>query len=198
MRILLAVTLLGTLVAAHADIADLRATVARATFAAGCFWSTEAVFDRVDGVLATVAGYTGGDDSSPSYERVMRGVGGHREAVMVLYDPARVDFPTLVTVFWRSIDPTRSDGQFCDTGPQYRTAVYYHNAEQRRLSEESKAALEHWGRLPGPVVTEILPASKFYVAAAVQQDFYLRNPGEYGRYSFGCGRAERLRQVWGC
>jgi peptide-methionine (S)-S-oxide reductase len=168
-----------------------------AIFAGGCFWCTEADFDKVPGVLATTSGYIGGDLRNPTYEQVSRGGTGHIEAVQVEFDAEITDFATLLEAFWPTIDPLDAGGQFCDRGAHYRSAVFYRDDEQRRLAIESKQALEASGKLAGPVVTEILTATTFWPAEGYHQDYYLKNPIRYRYYRSRCGRDERLKQVWG-
>ncbi len=171
--------------------------LAKATFAGGCFWCMEPPFDELDGVVSTTSGYTGGNLPSPTYEQVSAGGTGHTEAVEVLYDPARVSYETLLDVFWRNIDPTTPDRQFCDVGNQYRSGIYYRGEEQRQLAEASKAAVERSGRLDGQVVTEIVLATAFWPAEDYHQDYYKKNPVRYKFYRYGCGRDRRLKQLWG-
>jgi len=168
-----------------------------AIFAGGCFWCTEADFDKIPGVLVTTSGYIGGDLRNPTYEQVSRGGTGHIEAVQVEFDADITDFATLLEAFWRTIDPLDAGGQFCDRGAHYRSAVFYRDDEQRRLAVASKQALEVYGKLAGPVVTEILAATTFWPAEGYHQDYYLKNPIRYRYYRSRCGRDERLRQVWG-
>jgi len=170
---------------------------ARATFAGGCFWCMEEAFDKVPGVVATVSGYTGGRTKNPSYEQVSGGDTGHAEAVEVEYDPARVSYEKLVDVFWRNIDPTQKDGQFCDHGSQYRSAIFYHNDEQRRIAEASRAALAKNKPFKGVIVTQIAKADAFYPAEGYHQDYHLKNPVRYKFYKSGCGREAQLQQLWG-
>ena len=168
-----------------------------ATFAGGCFWCMEQPFDEMPGVLSTTVGYTGGTKPNPTYEEVSAGDGGHIEAVQVVYDPTRVSYEELLEVFWRNIDPVTPNAQFCDRGPQYRSAIFVHDAEQRRLAQESFRELEDSKRLPGPIVTEIVSAGPFYSAEDYHQDYYQRNPLRYRWYRSGCGRDERLEALWG-
>jgi peptide-methionine (S)-S-oxide reductase len=168
-----------------------------ATFAGGCFWCMESDFDKVDGVTATISGYTGGHVKNPTYHQVSDGATGHAESVEVHYDPAKVSYAQLLDVFWHSIDPTVKDQQFCDVGHQYRTAIFYHNDEQKRLAEVSKAALEQLKPFKEPIVTEIVPASAFYPAEEYHQDFYKKNPVRYNFYRYNCGRDQRLKALWG-
>ena len=173
------------------------ANLAKATFAGGCFWCMEPPFDRLDGVVSTTSGYTGGTKVDPSYEEVSAGGTGHAESVEVLYDPAKVSYEKLLDVFWHNIDPTVRDRQFCDIGHQYRTAVFYHDETQKRLAEQSKAALEKSKPFKDPVVTEIVPAGRFYPAEEYHQDYYKKNPVRYKFYRYNCGRDRRLEQLWG-
>ncbi len=171
--------------------------LAKATFAGGCFWCMEEVFEAVDGVVSVISGYTGGRQAHPTYEEVSAGGTGHAEAVEILFDPARVSYEKLLQVFWRNIDPTTPDRQFCDAGHQYRSAIFYHDEMQRRLAEASKLAIERTKPFKEPIVTEIVPASPFYPAEDYHQDFYRKNPLRYKFYKFNCGRAQRLVQLWG-
>lgn len=168
-----------------------------AVFAGGCFWCTEADFDKVPGVLSTTSGYIGGPLANPSYEQVSSGTSGHIEAVQVHYDPTRTDYARLLEAFWPTIDPLTPNRQFCDGGPQYRSAIFYGNAEEQRLAEASKAALQASGRFAQPIVTEILPATPFYPAEDYHQDYHSKNPLRYAYYRNGCGRDQRLEQLWG-
>lgn len=167
-----------------------------ATFAGGCFWCMEPPFDNLDGVISTTSGYTGGKTGNPTYEEVSSGATGHAEAVQVLYDPAKVSYETLLITFWHNVDPTARNRQFCDIGSQYRTAIFYHDAEQRRLAEESKRALESL-QFRRPLETEIVAADTFYPAEAYHQDYYLKNPLRYKFYRHQCGRDAVLQRIWG-
>ena len=169
----------------------------RATFAGGCFWCMEPPFEKLEGVHAVVSGYTGGPEVDPAYEQVSSGRTGHREAVVVLYDPEEIGYRMLLHVFWRQIDPTDSGGQFADRGSQYETGIFYHDAEQRRLAEESKRKLAASGRFDEPIVTPILPAEDFYPAEEYHQDYYKKNPSHYKRYRRGSGREGFLERTWG-
>jgi peptide-methionine (S)-S-oxide reductase len=169
----------------------------KATFAGGCFWCMEEALDKVDGVVSTTSGYTGGRAKNPSYEDVSAGGTGHAESVEVLYDPAKVSYTKLLDVFWRNIDPTTPDRQFCDHGAQYRSAIFYHDETQKRLSEESKKMLEKSKPFKELIVTEIAPASAFYPAEEYHQNFYEKNPIRYKLYKYNCGRAQRLQELWG-
>jgi peptide-methionine (S)-S-oxide reductase len=173
------------------------ARVARATFAGGCFWCMEPPFDALPGVISTTSGYTGGHDPDPTYEEVSSGGTGHLEAVQVVYDPQRVGYAKLLEVFWRNVDPLDPAGQFCDKGEQYETAIFVHDAEQRRLAEASLAELAGSKRLKGRIVTPIRPAETFHPAEEYHQDYYRKNPLRYNFYRSGCGRDRRLRELWG-
>jgi peptide-methionine (S)-S-oxide reductase len=169
---------------------------ARATFAGGCFWCMEPPFDKLEGVISTTSGYAGGHVVNPTYKEVSAGGTGHAEVVQVVYDPERVSYRELLEVFWRNVDPLDSGGQFCDRGDQYRTAIFYHDEEQRRLAEASKRELEQSGRFNRPIVTQIVPLSAFYAAEDYHQDYYIRNPLRYRYYRTACGRDARLRELW--
>jgi peptide-methionine (S)-S-oxide reductase len=168
---------------------------ARATFAGGCFWCMEPPFDKLDGVVSTTSGYTGGRTADPTYEQVSAGRTGHAEVVEVLYDPRKTTYSQLLDVFWRNIDPLTANAQFCDVGSQYRAAIFVHDETQRRLAEESKTAVAR--RLQKPVVTEVVTASKFWPAEDYHQDYYKKNPIRYNLYRAGCGRDQRLEAIWG-
>jgi peptide-methionine (S)-S-oxide reductase len=173
------------------------AKLAKATFAGGCFWCMEGPFDELPGVVSTTSGYTGGQKKNPTYEEVSSGGTGHAEAVQVLYDPAKVSYDKLLQVFWRSVDPLARDYQFCDHGEQYRSAIFVHDATQRRLAEASQRALEKQARFRGKIATEIVPATTFYPAEEYHQDYYRKNPVRYKLYRTGCGRDRRLAELWG-
>jgi peptide-methionine (S)-S-oxide reductase len=173
------------------------AGLAKATFAGGCFWCMEPPFDKLDGVISTTSGYIGGDKANPTYKEVSAGGTGHAEAVEILYDPDKISYAELLEVYWRNVDPLTANGQFCDHGDQYRTAIFYHGEEQKRLAEDSKKALEASGRFQQPIVTEIVAATRFYPAEDYHQDYYKKNPLRYKYYRYACGRDDRLRQVWG-
>jgi peptide-methionine (S)-S-oxide reductase len=173
-----------------------RAT-ATATFAGGCFWCMEPPFDKLDGVISTTSGYIGGIVVNPTYEQVSGGRTGHTEAVQVVYDPSRVTYEKLLDVFWHNIDPTVRDRQFCDIGSQYRSGIFVHNAEQKRLAQTSKASLEKNKPFKAPIVTEIVDATQFWPAEEYHQDYYVKNPIRYRYYRTGCGRDARLKELWG-
>jgi peptide-methionine (S)-S-oxide reductase len=166
-----------------------------AVFAGGCFWCLEGPFDALPGVMETEAGYTGGQISNPTYEQVSSGTSGHIEAMRVVYDPEQTDFEKLLDVFWRNIDPLDAGGQFCDRGPQYRSAVFFADEAEESAARASKARLEVAHGFT--IATEILPRSEFYPAEEYHQDYYKKNPLRYHFYRQGCGRDQRLRQLWG-
>jgi len=157
----------------------------------------EPPFDALDGVVATISGYTGGTAERPSYEEVSAGGTGHAEALRVIYDPDKLTYERLLEVFWRNIDPVTADRQFCDGGEQYRSAIFVHGEAQADAARKSRDALAASGRLPGPIVTEIEPAGAFWPAEEYHQDYYRKNPIRYEFYRFNCGRDDRLRELWG-
>jgi peptide-methionine (S)-S-oxide reductase len=171
------------------------AKTATAIFAGGCFWCMEPPFDKLDGVVSTTSGYTGGTKPDPTYQEVSAGKTGHTEALKIVYDPAKVSYERLLEVFWRNHDPLTADGQFCDMGSQYRAGIFFGSEEEKRLAEASKAAVA--GRFKQPIVTEIVPASTFYPAEDYHQDYYIKNPIRYKYYSTSCGRYRRLKELWG-
>ena len=168
-----------------------------AVFAGGCFWCTEADFDKLPGVLETTSGYIGGSIENPTYEEVSSGRSGHIEAVQVRFDPRQTSYAKLLEAFWPTIDPVNGNGQFCDNGPQYRSAIFYLDAEQQRLAEASKTALAASGRLQQPIATVIQAATTFYAAEDYHQDYHRKNPLRYNYYRHGCGRDQRLQELWG-
>lgn len=170
--------------------------LAKATFAGGCFWCMEPPFEKLDGVVSVTSGYTGGHKKNPTYDEVSAGGTGHAESVEILYDPAKITYAQLLEVFWHNIDPTARDRQFCDVGRQYRSAIFYHHDEQKRLAEQSKQTLLTSGRFK-TIYTEIVAASTFYPAEDYHQDFYKKNPVRYKLYRTGCGRDRRLQELWG-
>ena len=172
-------------------------SLATATFAGGCFWCMEPPFDKLPGVISTTSGYIGGQKKNPTYEEVSSGRTGHTEAVQVVYDPKKVNYAKLLEVFWKNIDPTVKDRQFCDHGSQYRTGIFYHDAEQKKLAEQSKAALMKSKPFKADIVTPVEAATEFYPAEDYHQDYYIKNPVRYKFYRAGCGRDARLAELWG-
>lgn len=189
--------LLGLVASVHAGKDQSSSDrVARATFAGGCFWCMEPPFDKLDGVISTTSGYTGGHKENPTYEAVSSGTTGHAEAIQILYDPEKITYDQLLEVFWKNVDPTDGGGQFCDRGSQYRAAIFYHDDEQKRLAEQSKKALIDSEDFK-EIATEITAASTFYPAEEYHQDYYRKNPVRYKFYRYGCGRDKRLKELWG-
>ena len=191
----------GSILAASEEAEEKKANepagTETATFAGGCFWCMEPPFDELKGVISTTSGYTGGQGKNPTYEEVSAGGTGHAETVQIVYDPKAVTYSQLLDVFWRNIDPLTPDRQFCDAGSQYRSAIFYHDEEQKQLAKESRKALERSGRFNTPVVTEIVPKSTFYPAESYHQDYYRKNPVRYKIYRYGCRRDQRLKELWG-
>lgn len=173
------------------------AASAKAIFAGGCFWCVESDFDKIEGVLSTTSGYTGGSLANPTYEQVSSKHTGHAEAVEVVFDPRKVSYEQLVERFWRTIDPTQKDGQFCDFGSPYRTAIFALDDAQLKAAQASRAALEKSKPFKQPIVTEIVRATAFYPAEDYHQDYYKKNPLRYQYYRHNCGRDARLKQIWG-
>ncbi len=168
-----------------------------ALFAGGCFWCVESDFDKIPGVIETVSGYTGGHKPDPTYQEVVAGGTGHTEVVQIVYDPAKITYRELVDKLWRTIDPTTPNRQFCDSGNQYRTAIFYNSPQQKMAAEQSKMALEKTKPFEAPIVTEITQATKFYAAEDYHQNFYKKNPLRYNFYRLNCGRDQRLEHLWG-
>jgi len=198
--VLLVSGLFGTAPRREAGSAALPVPIAGqqvATFAGGCFWSMQKAFDGVAGVISTTAGYAGGTKADPSYENVETGRTGHAESVQLIYDPARISYERLLDIYWHHIDPLTENAAFCDHGPQYRSIIFYGDADQRRFAEASKQALDQSHRFKTPIVTAIEPATKFYPAEEYHQMFYKKNPVRYEAYRIGCGRDDRIRQLWG-
>lgn len=169
----------------------------KATFAGGCFWCLQPVYDKQPGVVTTTVGYMGGKKENPTYEEVSTGRTGHAEVIEVVYDPSKISYSELLDAFWRSIDPTNPRGQFADTGTQYRTAIFYHDEEQKHLAGESREKLARTGKFDRPIATEIVSASRFYPAEEYHQKYYLKNAGHYELYKTGSGRAGFLKKLWG-
>lgn len=193
--------LLGVAASSHAQsnpvAASQVAVTAKAIFAGGCFWCVESDFDKIAGVISTTSGYTGGQTANPSYEQVSSHATGHAEAVEVVFDPAKVSYQRLLAYFWHTIDPTVKDQQFCDHGSPYRTAIFAQDANQLKIAQASRAALEKSKLLKDPIVTDIVLAGAFYPAEEYHQDYYKKNPIRYKFYRSSCGRDARLQQLWG-
>ncbi len=168
-----------------------------ATFAGGCFWCMEPIFDHVNGVNKTRVGYTGGQTKAPTYEEVCTGKTGHAEAIEIHFNPKIVSYDELLTLFWRNIDPTAANQQFADHGPQYRTAIFYHSDQQKKRAEESKSKLNQFKKFPSPIMTEIARATRFYSAEDYHQKYYEKNVLHYNFYKVGSGREAYLKRLWG-
>ena len=181
----------------RSDVTAGDKTLQKATFAGGCFWCSETDFEKLPGVAKVISGYTGGQKENPSYAQVSSGDTGHVEAVQVYYDPSKISYEELLDAFWRHIDPTDSGGQFVDRGLQYRSAIFYHDEEQKQLAEKSKDALSKSGRFDRPIVTEINKFTKFYEAEDYHQDYYKKHSLKYSYYRYGSGRDQFLEKVWG-
>ncbi len=179
------------------DIEKEEVNLRKATFAGGCFWCTEADFEKLPGVVKVISGYTGGNKGNPTYEEVSSGRTGHVEAVQVYYDPRKITYEELLDYFWKHIDPTDGGGQFVDRGAQYRSVIFYHDEEQKRLAEKSKEALSKSGKFSKPIATEIVNFTKFYEAEDYHQDYYKKNPLRYKFYRYESGRDQFLAKVWG-
>lgn len=169
----------------------------KATFAGGCFWCMEPPYDNLAGIISTTVGYTGGEKPNPTYEEVCTGKTGHAEAVQIIFDPTMISYAKLLQVFWRNIDPTDPYGQFADKGSQYRTAIFYHDENQKEAAEKSKKEMEASGKFDNPIVTEIVPAEIFYPAEEHHQEFYKNHPLRYSTYKMGSGRGGYLKKMWG-
>lgn len=166
-------------------------SIETATFAGGCFWCVESDFDKIDGVLTTVSGYIGGHVDNPTYKQVSNGGTGHTEAVQITFDSTKVSYATLVDFFWKHIDPTVKNRQFCDIGDQYRSEIFYHSEDQKKLAEQSKSVLKF-----DKVYTKITTATKFYPAEEYHQNYYKKNPIRYKYYRYSCGRDKRIEKLW--
>jgi methionine-S-sulfoxide reductase len=169
----------------------------KAILAGGCFWCVEADYEKLEGVVDAVSGYTGGELADPTYKQVSSGTSGHLESVEVTYDPDVLNYGEILDYFWRHIDPTRDDGQFCDRGPQYRPAVFFLNGQQREIAEDSLQKLDRTKPFPDRLKVELLPAATFYPAEDYHQDYYRKNPIRYKFYRYRCGRDQRVEELWG-
>ena len=165
-------------------------------FAGGCFWCIQPAFDKAKGVIKTVVGYSGGTEPNPTYERVSSEKTGYRESIEITYDPIRISYDQLLDIYWRQIDPTQADGQFTDIGPSYRAAIFYSDNEEKKIAEVSKEKLARSAKFDKPIVTEILPAMKFYPAEAYHQKYYQQNPGHFEAFEKGSGRVSFEKKTW--
>lgn len=193
-RIFAALLVLGLAAGSQATISEKGRV--EAIFAGGCFWCVEHLFDEVEGVVSTTSGYIGGHRKNPTYREVSSGTTGHTEAVRVVFDVDKVSYERLLTLFWQNIDPTTANRQFCDRGSQYRAAIFYLDENQKRIAEQSRRRLQQSKPFPEPIVTEITQASRFYPAEPYHQDYHHKNPVRYTLYRYGCGRDQRLQELW--
>lgn len=182
---------------AQAQVQQNRDHFKKATFAGGCFWCMEADFEKIDGVIQAISGFSGGHQANPTYKQVSTGGTGHTEVVQISYDARKVSFQKLLDIYWHNTDPTKSDRQFCDTGRQYRPVIFTHDDTQQLLAEQSMARLMQSKPFKDPIVTEIVPLGKFYPAEEYHQDYYKKNPLRYKYYRHSCGRDKRLKELWG-
>jgi methionine-S-sulfoxide reductase len=167
-----------------------------AVFAGGCFWCIQPAFDKAKGVIKTVVGYCGGTQPNPTYELVSSEKTGYRESIQITYDPAQISYDQLLDIYWRQIDPTQTDGQFTDIGPSYRAAIFFSNDNEKKVAEASREKLAHSGKFKKPIVTEILPAMKFYPAEAYHQKYYQQNPEHFEAFEEGSGRTSFKKKAW--
>jgi peptide-methionine (S)-S-oxide reductase len=195
MKSLIGKFLFALLFLALTQIPSAQAETAKAIFAGGCYWSMEAVFDPIEGVVSATSGFAGGEAQLPSYQQAVASGAGHVEAVEVVYDPHKISYDKLLDAFWKNIDPTDASGQFCDRGPRYRTAIFYYDNQQKSEAEKSESEVE--SHLQRKIATQILPAMSFYPAEASEQNFTETHKQQYMKYKMGCGRDRRLREVWG-
>jgi len=196
-RIIQAALTTGLFVILSSAIAQAPGELSKATFAGGCFWCMEPPYDKIDGVIETVSGFSGGDVENPSYDAVVRGGTGHLEVVQVVYDPDKVSYEQLLEIFWRNIDPFQANGQFCDRGPMYRSAIFPHDESQREAAEASLRQIAQLGLSEQPIDTRIIDFEAFYPAEDYHQNYYLENPVRYRYYRWSCGRDQRLEELWG-
>jgi methionine-S-sulfoxide reductase len=189
---------LAAVTAAHTRAQNSSPTTTRtAIFAGGCFWCIQPAFDKANGVIKTVVGYSGGTEPNPTYQLVSSERTNYRESIEITYDPAKISYEQLLDIYWRQIDPTQADGQFTDIGPSYRAAIFYGNAEEKKIAEASKGKLASSGKFHKPIVTEILPAMKFYPAEADHQKYYQQNPEHFEAFEHGSGRVSFKKKTWG-
>jgi methionine-S-sulfoxide reductase len=188
---------LAAVTTAHSHAQNSSPTATKtAIFAGGCFWCIQPAFDKANGVIKTVVGYSGGTEPNPTYQLVTSEKTNYRESIEVTYDPAKISYDQLLDIYWRQIDPTQADGQFTDVGPSYRSAIFYGNAEEKKIAETSKEKLAHSGKFEKPIVTEILSAMKFYPAEAYHQKYYRQNPEHFEAFEHGSGRVSFKKKTW--
>jgi peptide-methionine (S)-S-oxide reductase len=189
---------LAAATAAHTHAQNSSPTATKtAILAGGCFWCIQPAFDKANGVIKTVVGYSGGTEPNPTYQLVSSERTNYRESIEITYDPAKISYERLLDIYWRQIDPTQADGQFTDIGPSYRAAIFFGNTEEKKIAEASKDKLARSGKFRKPVVTEILPASKFYPAEAYHQKYYQQNPEHFETFENGSGRISFKKKMWG-
>src|SRR6266702_625388 len=181
---------------ASAEDSSASSKTKTAIFAGGCFWCIQPAFDKANGVIKTVVGYCGGTEPNPTYQLISSEKTSHRESIEITYDPAKISYEQLLDIYWRQIDPTQADGQFTDIGRSYRAAIFYGNTEEKKIADASKEKLAHSGKLNKPIVTEILPAMKFYPAEAYHQKYYQQNPEHFEAFEKGSGRVSFQKQIW--
>src|SRR6266480_2245960 len=184
-----------TVTAAHGQNSSAAATKT-AIFAGGCFWCIQPAFDKANGVIKTVVGYSGGTEPNPTYQLISSERTNYRESIEITYDPAKISYEQLLDIYWRQIDPTQADGQFTDIGPSYRATIFYGNAEEKKIAETSREKLAHSGKFHKPIVTEILPAMKFYPAEVYHQKYYQQNPEHFEAFEKGSGRVSFQKKTW--
>ena len=188
--------IVGGTVASSSGQNSSPAETRNAVFAGGCFWCIQPAFDKAKGVINTVVGYCGGTEPNPTYDLVSSEKTGYRESIQITYDPAKISYDQLLDIYWRQIDPTQADGQFTDIGPSYRAAIFYGNNDEKKIAEVSKEKLVHSGKFNKPIVTEILPAMKFYPAEAYHQKYYRQNPEHFEAFEEGSGRVSFKKKAW--
>ena len=194
---LLLILILATTVAGSLSAQDSPAATKTAVLAGGCFWCIQPAFDKAPGVLKTVVGYCGGTEPNPTYELVGTEKTKYRESIEITYDPSKISYGQLLDIYWRQIDPTQGDGQFTDIGPSYRAAIFYGDDAEKKIAETSKAKLAASGKFKKPIVTEIVPAMKFWPAEDYHQKYYQQNPGHFEAFEYGSGRASFQKKNWG-
>ena len=197
MKLILSLLFMSMVLANPARAQNDEPATAVATFAGGCFWCMEPPFDKLDGVISTTSGYSGGKEKNPTYEDVSYGKTGHAESIQIVYDPKQITYEQLLWVYWHNTDPTTGDRQFCDRGKQYRPVIFFHDTVQRDLAWDTRKIIEKQERFKGKIVTQIVPFTAFYAAEDYHQDFYKKNPTRYYSYRKGCGRDARLEELWG-
>ncbi len=185
-----------TVMTAHGQNSSAAATKT-AIFAGGCFWCIQPAFDKANGVIKTAVGYSGGTEPNPTYELVTSEKTNYRESIEITYDPSKISYEQLLDIYWKQIDPTQADGQFTDIGSSYRAAIFYGSADEKKIAEMSKEKLAQSGKFKKPIVTEIVPAMRFYPAEAYHQKYYQQNPEHFEAFEHGSGRVSFQKKIWG-